>query len=172
MKPVYFIAIAILAVGFWVWKVSENKNKQDMQAHLAALEEANTISEIKPKLEGVNEDELEEREGIMHLKDSKIPYTGKTFGLCMINGLKASEANWKNGKKDGLAMGWHIGGGTKWYESNYKDGKRHGLHTAWRMNEKNGKLNEVNYIDDEEVKSSNKWWNSKGEPVDSQEEAY
>ena len=142
-----------------------------MQAQLAAIEEANTISETKPGLEGVNEDKLEEREGIFYLKASKIPYSGKTFGLGL-NGLKASEANWKNGKKDGLERTWHMGGGTKWSESNYKDGKRHGLHTAWHFNEKNAKLMEVNYLDGKEVKSSRKWWNSKGEPVDSEKEAW
>ena len=75
------------------------------------------VAETKPELEGVNEDELEERESIWYLKNSETPYTGKVFVLYE-NGQKKSEVN-------------------------YKDGEL----------------------------ISEKWWNSKGEPVDSLEEA-
>ena len=78
-----------------------------------------TVAETKPKTEGVNENELEYREGIVYLKGSDTPYTGKFYGLHP-NGQKATEANYKGGKK---------------------------------------------------VEGSRKYWNSKGEPVDTIEEA-
>ena len=55
-------------------------------------------------------------------------------------------------------------------ETNYKDGKEEGLHVSWHKNGQ--KLVEVNYKDGEEVEGSRKYWNSKGEPVDSLVEAY
>ena len=58
------------------------------------------------------------------------------------NGQKEVETNYKDGKEDGLVLTWHENG-QKHGEGNYKDGK----------------------------KISGKWWNSKGEPVDSREEA-
>ena len=52
-------------------------------------------------------------------------------------------------------------------EENYKDGKQDGLETWW---DENGQLrSEVNWEDGKKV--SVKYWNSKGEPVDSEEEA-
>jgi hypothetical protein len=164
MKPVYLIAIAIFAVGFGVWKVLENKNKQDMLAQLAAIEEANAISETKPKLEGVNEDELEYRGVyplIAHLKGSDIPYSGKWF-ILYENGNKKLYGNFKDGKEDGLQTSWYING-QKSAEVNFKDGKGNGLLIWWHPNgqkkfermEKNGSP----------VEGSIKFWNSKGEPV-------
>ena len=60
----------------------------------------------------------------------------------LMNGKKQWEANYKEGKEDGLVLTWHENG-QKHGESHYKNGK----------------------------KISGKWWNSKGEPVDSLEEA-
>ena len=165
------------------------------------------------KHEGVNAKAIEGREGIAYLKGSDAPYTGKTFILYK-NGQKKLESNYKDGKMDGLWMGWHENGqkeleanfneGKKegvalaWYdngqkevegnfkndkkeglwvqwhengqkkeESNFKDGKGDGLAVAWHENgEKKG---ERNYKDGVEI--SRKYWNSKGEPVDSLEEA-
>ena len=90
---------------------------------------------------GVNEEELERREGIMYLKGSDAPYTGKSFRL-FNNGQKMREENYKDGKPDGLHVGWHENG-QKGGEANFKDGKM----------------------------ISEKYWNSKGEPVDTIEEA-
>ena len=61
-----------------------------------------------------------------------------------MNGQKEVEVNLKIGKPDGLVVEWHENG-QKRLEVNYKDGK--------------------------EVEGSAKYWNSKGEPVDSREEA-
>ena len=95
----------------------------------------------KPKLEGVNLEELEVREGISYFKDT--PYTGKSYQLWYnSNGQKQRERNYKDGKAIGLAVGWHKNGNMM-SEKNWKDGE----------------------------KISEKWWNSKGELVDSFEEA-
>jgi antitoxin component YwqK of YwqJK toxin-antitoxin module len=58
------------------------------------------------------------------------------------NGQKAAKINYRDGKPDGLVVGWHENG-QKAREANFKDGKE----------------------------ISSKLWNSKGEPVDSEEEA-
>ncbi len=98
------------------------------------------ITEVEPQLDGVTLDKLEEREGIVYLKGSDTPYTGKATSLYE-NGQK-TEANLKDGKRDGLIVLWHENG-QKALEQKYKDG--------------------------EEI--SAKYWNRKGEPVDSFEEA-
>ena len=61
---------------------------------------------------------------------------------------------------------WHENG-QKAVEANYKDGKEEGLETQWHENGQ--KLAEQNWKDGEKI--SAKYWNSKGEPVDSKEEA-
>ena len=119
-------------------------------------------------VEGVNVEELEQREGIYYLVGSDTPYTGKATSLYE-NGQKWSEANFKDGKLDGLAVGWHENG-QKESEVNFKDGKFHGLWTEWHKNGQ--KKSERNYKDGKEVEDSAKYWNSKGEPVDSREETY
>ena len=119
----------------------------------------------KHGLEGVNWDELEEREGIRYLVNSEKPFTGKSVSL-HANGQKYIEQNWKDGKRDGLYVRWwengHKGG-----QANYKGGKLDGLSVSWHNNGR--KAGQVNYKEGEEV--SAKYWNSKGEPVDTIEEA-
>ena len=43
---------------------------------LGGCGEKEAVAETKPKPEGVNLEELEEREGIIYLKGSDTPYTG------------------------------------------------------------------------------------------------
>jgi antitoxin component YwqK of YwqJK toxin-antitoxin module len=57
--------------------------------------------------------------------------------------------------------------GQKASEGTYKDGKFNGLETMWHENGQ--KKSEVSWKDN--VEGSAKYWNSKGEPVDSFEEA-
>ena len=120
---------------------------------------------------------------------------GKKDGVTVLwyeNGQKQGEANFKNGKKVGLFVMWHENG-KKSYEGNFKDGKEEGLEVFWyesgqkraEENNKDGKgeglamywhenglkMGEENYKDDELVKSSARYWNSSGEPVDSLDEA-
>jgi antitoxin component YwqK of YwqJK toxin-antitoxin module len=148
-----------------------------------------TIGCGEKKSEDVNLDELEVREGVFYLKSSNSPYTGKFFDF-RDNGQKKGEANLKDGKPDGLTVSWHENGQKQaeinykddkfdglfvaWYENgqkktegNFKDGKQHGLSVLWHKNGQ--KQAEGNYKDNEPI--SEKFWNSKGEEVDSLEEA-
>ena len=147
------------------------------------------VAETAPELEGVNEDKLDYREGIIYLKGSDTPYTGKFFGLYE-NGKKSSEGNYKNGKQNGLETAWHENGqkqfeinyndgepnglevywyknGQKEVEANYKDGKPDGLYLEWHENSK--KKLEENWRNGKKI--SKNFWNRKGESVDSREEA-
>ena len=122
---------------------------------------------------------------------------GKEDGLWVWwykNGQKSMEGNYKNGKAvglhvnwyengqkmleqnfiedegenfpiiDGLEVGWHENG-QKSKEGNYKDGKPVGLHVEWYENGQ--KKLEQKWKEGNIVKGSSKFWNSKGEPVDS-----
>jgi antitoxin component YwqK of YwqJK toxin-antitoxin module len=60
------------------------------------------------------------------------------------NGQKKEEANYKDGKKDGLRTLWHKNG-QKMYEGNYRDGKVEGVWTHWYDNSQ--KKEEANYKD-------------------------
>ena len=65
-------------------------------------------------------------------------------------------------------MRWHENG-QKSYEATYKDGEQDGLRTGWHENGQ--KKAEINFKNGKPVEGSEKYWNSKGEPVDSAEEA-
>jgi antitoxin component YwqK of YwqJK toxin-antitoxin module len=94
---------------------------------------------------------------------------GKTDGLMSSwheNGQKMENATYKKGKPDGRSLTWHENGQTK-SETNWKNGQMDGTLTLWHKNGKKmlqgavkgGKPNSIQF------------WNSKGEEVDSQEEA-
>ncbi len=155
---------------------------------------------------------LEKHEGLVYIKGSDTPYTGKHSifyenGHKQMegnykdgkldsalewyeNGQKKSEMSWKAGKLDGLQLKWHKNG-QKEREGNFKDGKADGQGVEWHSNGqkeseflfKNGKEDglqlkwhengqkkgEVNFKGGELF--SEKYWNSKGDPVDSFKEA-
>ena len=171
MKPLLLIAIAILAVG------CGEKNE--------------SITETKPELNIVPDEKLIIREGIWYLKGADTPFTGKVYKLHP-NGQKKGEATLKDGKTDGIAITWyengqkefdlyykdgkHDGLAESWYENgqkqretNYKDGKMDGLVMSWYENGQ--KRGEANFKNGKVVEGSAKYWNSKGEPVDSEKEA-
>ena len=140
-----------------VFEVPANKLSKEDNEFISSLD----------KPEGVNYDELEERDNAhMYLKGSDTLYTGKAYELYE-NGVKKGEVNFKDGKIDGLGSQWYENGVKKQSEVNYKDGRLNGLVTGWHENGQ--KKGEVTYKDGEMI--SAKWWNSKGEPVDSREEA-
>jgi antitoxin component YwqK of YwqJK toxin-antitoxin module len=91
-----------------------------------------TIGCGEKKSDGVNFDELEDREGVFYLKSSNSPYTGKVFEFHE-NGQKGAEVNFKDGKVDGLVVNWDENG-QKEMEVNFKDGKQHGLAFEWHEN--------------------------------------
>jgi len=114
--------------------------------------------------DGVTWGETQDREGLRYLKNSDTPYTGKLFNVYK-NGLKSSELNYKDGKLHGPWITWY--GRWKSSEFNHKDNKAHGTYTKWHRNGK--KQSQVIYKDDEKISAQH--WNSKGESVDSIEEA-
>ena len=168
MKNLLLIAITILAVGCGGKNESTTETKSVEEKVLEVKEDAKPeepVAETKPELEGVNEDEVERREDITYLKGSDTPYTGKVYQLYP-NGQKEYETDFWNGKEDGLWMSWHKNG-KKQGEGYYKDGKMSGLQLMWHENGQ--KSSEVNYKDGNLI--SRKYWNSKGEPVDTWKEA-
>ena len=116
--------------------VSEVKPVEEKE--LEVKEEVTTeeaIAKTKPKLEGVNVEGFEEREGIFYLKGSEEPYSGKAFRLIEGEGLGLE--NYKDGKEHGLYEywpNWFDGVYRKEGEINYKDGKAHGLQVGWYRN--------------------------------------
>ncbi len=82
------------------------------------------------------------------------------------NGQKWSERTYKDGKEDGPYTNWHQNG-QKQQEGACKDGELDGLMTMWHENGQ--KAAEVTFKDGKEV--SAKYWNSKGEDVETWEEA-
>ena len=175
MKHLLVMAFAILTIG------CGEKKSDGVNAHES--------ESVDIESDGVNLDELEVREGVFYLKSSNSPYTGKGFKF-HDNGQKKGEANLKDGKQDGLMVSWHENGQKEseanlkdgkqdglavyWYENgqkqaeeNYKDGEYDGLSLAWYENGQ--KKAEGNFKDNELI--SGKFWNSKGEEVDSLEEA-
>ena len=166
MKTLLLIAIAILAVGCGEKNESTADTKPVEEKVVEVKEEVKnkeTVAETKPELEGVNLDKLEERESIWYLKDSETPYTGKVYSLHP-NGQKSSKATFKDGKRDGPLTAWHENG-QKSAELTFKDGELDGLLTEWHPNGQ--KRSEGNFKDGKEI--SSKLWNSKGEPIDSEE---
>ena len=127
------------------------------------------VADVKTKLDGVNYKELEISGNpyteIAYHKGC--PYTGKSFELYG-NGKKSGEANWKDGKRNGLTLEWYDNG-QKLHERNFKGGKPVGLYLMWHKNGQ--KWIEINLKDGNSVDGYQKLWNSKGEPVDSMEEA-
>ena len=124
-----------------------------------------SVAETKPELNGVHFDMTELREGRRYLKSSDLPYTGKAF-MFYKSGKKRTEGNWKDGKKEGLVTSWKENG-EKETESNYKNGKLDGLMIWWHSNVQ--KMTQQQYEDGKLI--SRKYWNRKGEPVDSFDEA-
>ena len=142
MNPVplflIIVTLPLLLGGCGGKDESTNETKHVEEKALEVKEEVKTeesLAETEHKLEGVKEEELEFREDISYLKGSDTPYTGKFYGLYE-NGKKEIEGNVKNGKQDGLWVGWHLNGQKRW-ETNYKDG----------------------------VEISAKFWNNKGELI-------
>ena len=114
--------------------------------------------------EAVDSDSLEERDRLIY-QDNK-PYSG--WWKEMYDSGQASRlAEVKDGKPDGLMIEWYENG-QKSGEGTFKDGKPDGLVIEWHENGQ--KAAEATFKDGEEV--SGKYWNSKGEEVETKEEAW
>ena len=94
---------------------------------------------------------------------------GKQHGLWRTwyeNGRKEKEQSYRDGKKDGPYT-WGYENGQKYAEGTYKDGKRHGPDKTWHENGQ--KRDEGTYKDGKRV--FGKYWTSKGEEVETWQEA-
>jgi antitoxin component YwqK of YwqJK toxin-antitoxin module len=149
-------------------QVEMGAKEEKMRGKITKIEAADEFIRFSAKPEGVNgEEELEEREDIAYLKGSDTPYTGKVFELDG-NGNKQREGFYKDGRREGIMIVWYYNG-QKMREGNFKDGELDGLFIRWHMNGE--KRAEGSFKDGKLVEGSEKFWNSKGEPVDSKEEA-
>ena len=169
-----------------------NASKEKHQEVKEEVKTEEAIAETKPKLEGINSDELEFRGDLLnetvYLNGSL--YTGKSFSL-QANGKKRTEGSYVNGKQDGLWIEWNEDG-QKQSEDNYKKGKFNGLRVGWHPNgqkamegtwrndnpyskqiwwHSNGQKKSEAYYEKGKRISDTKFWNSKGEPVNSFAEA-
>ncbi len=96
---------------------------------------------------------------------------GKQNGLVkewFENGQISQEGNWKDDKANGSIVFWYENG-QKEEEGTYIMDKTDGLYITWYKNGQ--KMTESNYRNGNKIEGSEKFWNSKGEPVDSLEEA-
>ena len=199
MKPLLLIAIAILAVGCGKKKVAnevvepvDGSNPKPEGVSVEKLEPRESIWYLKD-----SETPYTGNVYSLHpngkMKSQRNYKDGKLDGLVVVwheNGQKGLEGNWKDGKEDGLQVMWYKNGkkrgetnikdgkfdglrvnwhenGEKHKETNYKNGMKNGLQLGWHENGQ--KAIEENYKDGKKIYA--KFWNSKGEPVDSQEEA-
>ena len=116
--------------------------------------------------EAVELDSLRERNDLYYQPNKSKPYSEwvkETYD----DSEQAEELfEVQNGKREGRHIEWDEDG-HKRSEENYKNGKQDGLVKFWHENGQ--KKGEGTYKDGEEV--SVKWWNSKGEEVETPEEA-
>ena len=114
--------------------------------------------------EAVDMESLEERDGLTY--HDKKPYSGWAK-MIHDSGQVQALSQFKDGKPDGLLTVW-ADNGQKVREGTSKDGKPDGPYTEWHENGQ--KAIEVTFKDGEEV--STKYWNSKGEEVETGGEAF
>jgi len=116
--------------------------------------------------EAVDHESLEERGDFLYQNDE--PYSGWVKSVAD-SGQVMGLGQCKDGKPDGLSMAWGENG-QKIAETTFKDGKMDGLLTFWHENGQ--KMHEGIAKDGVEVSVSAKYWNSKGEEVETKEESW
>ena len=114
--------------------------------------------------EAVDAESLPERDGLIY-HDNK-PYSGWGKGMHYDSSQADQLIYIKDGKPDGPTIGWYQNG-QKRGEGSYKKGKPDGPFIEWHKNGQ--KAAQGTFKDGEEV--SVKYWNSKGEEVETREEA-
>ena len=168
--PLFLIAVTLplLLSGCGEKEVVEPVQEKVLEVK-EEVQPEDSVAETKPNLEGVNFKELDRRgkfpNFIFFIKGSDTPYTGKSFEL-YDNGQKQWEGNWKDGKEEGLFTWWYRNE-KKLMGRHYKNGKKDGLELFWHENGQ--KKSEANFKNGKLI--SDKYWNRKGDPVGSFEEA-
>ena len=115
--------------------------------------------------EAVEIDSLEERDGRFYQANESEPYSG-WVKYVNDSGQVAGLLRFKGGERHGLFTLWHENG-QKMRAGTFKNGKPDGLLTNWHPNGQ--KKADGTYKNDKRV--SGKYWNSKGEEVETEEEA-
>lgn len=98
-------------------------------------------------------DEVNFRNDICYIISEETPYTGKVYDNYK-DAKRKMEANYKNGKLDGLRIEWYENGQKK-AEENFKNGKLNGLKTIWY--ESGEKQGEVSFENDVPVGKMKFW---------------
>ena len=146
-----------------------------------------TLEELLQK--AVDEDKIQERNGLFYKVNESEPYSGWVKGM-YDSGQAAELAQFKDGKRYGTVRSWHENG-QKMGEGTFKDGEMDGFWTTWHENgqketegimkddkpdglmtkwhENGQKMGEGTFKDGELL--SAKYWNSKGEEVETEEES-
>ena len=166
---------------------AESPSEEPSSATPNSLSDADVERLVKEAIDGKT---LEERNVLMYQVNESKPYSGwakimydsgqvkrldqfkdgKIHGLHTLwheNGQKSIEATFKDGIPDGPQTSWYENG-QKQFETTFKDGKEDGPQTYWYENGQ--KELEAIYKDGEEV--SAKYWNSKGEEVETEGETF
>ena len=115
--------------------------------------------------EAVDMESLEERDGLIHHDDK--PYSGWVKGM-RDSGQAFRLVEFKDGKPYGLMIEWHENGQKRSEGTATEDGSLDGPVTMWHENGQ--KAVEGTWKDGEEV--SAKYWNSKGEEVETYSDAF
>ena len=164
MKRLVLLFAALLVAGCGEKSSSEGSESAGEESSDTpnSLSDADVERLLK---EAIDFDSLEERNDLLYQNNESEPFSGwakSMYDSGQVQGL----AQFKDGKMNGLMTAWHENG-QKMIEGTFKDGKRDGLRTAWHENGE--KLREQTFKDGKQV--SEKWWNSKGEEVETEEEA-
>ena len=107
------------------------------------------------------------RDGIRYYVNSKKTFSG-TIILKHKNEKVSGRTSYQNGILNGPCLTWH-NNGHKESEVNFKNGKFEGLYSKWHRNGQ--RYSESRFVNGELIEGSEKYWNSKGEPVNSITEA-
>ncbi|MDB4551512.1 toxin-antitoxin system YwqK family antitoxin [Akkermansiaceae bacterium] len=184
MKHLLLMAFAVLTIGCGE-KKSEDVNHDELEVREGVAYLKNSDSPYTGKVFEFHDNGQKKSEG--NYKDGKQDGHDVTW---YDNGQKRSEGNYKDGKLHGDVRGWHENG-QKMENATYKKGKPDGRSLAWHENGqmksetnwKNGQIDGTLTLWHKNGKKmlqgavkggkhiSNQFWNSKGEEVDSREEA-
>ena len=107
------------------------------------------------------------RDGIRYYVNSKRPFSG-TIILKHKNEKVSGRTSYQNGILNGPCSTWYDNG-QKESEVNFKNGKFEGFYFKWHRNGQ--RFSESCFVCGELIKGSEKYWNTKGEPVNSITEA-
>ena len=107
------------------------------------------------------------RDGIRYYVNSKRPFSG-TIILKHKNEKVSGRTSYQSGILNGPCSTWYDNG-QKESEVNFKNGKFEGFYSKWHRNGQ--RFSESRFVSGELIKGSEKYWNTKGEPVNSITEA-